>query len=341
MEKLQKPYSPRVLWLLLLSVASASGVGTLAIAEDVGIAENTENSFRPERVIQVKVTKGERQPKGLKPVAWDDGTSKVVTRYFGSSSESVLSLQGRLEREDPSRWNAIWNEKSFDVGREGVFELKIPFDAGFKNLELALVGPKGEVEYHFYQLELEMPAIPVAGEIEAKESELPAGEFANYFIAPPKWDLGFTGFFNFVSLSRSSPVDVRFLGLNLRLGYIFPQVEAPWRLSLYGGWYYSTMFASDSSFGYKNISGPQLFPSLRRNLNSGHAVSAFLKFSPISNNFGFLSLSNHEFATGVSYLIPTETRTYSISVDYARISFSDEEVEISSNSISLGGSVTF
>jgi len=380
MEKLQKPYSPRVLWLLLLSVASASGVGTLAIAEDVGIAENTENSFRPERVIQVKVTKGERQPKGLKPVAWDDGTSKVVTRYFGSSSESVLSLQGRLEREDPSRWNAIWNEKSFDVGREGVFELKIPFDAGFKNLELALVGPKGEVEYHFYQLELEMPAIPVAGEIEAKESELPAGEFnqklkrnwfvspglgisslnyrqtaidsyqsivmtakvsANYFIAPPKWDLGFTGFFNFVSLSRSSPVDVRFLGLNLRLGYIFPQVEAPWRLSLYGGWYYSTMFASDSSFGYKNISGPQLFPSLRRNLNNGHAVSAFLKFSPISNNFGFLSLSNHEFATGVSYLIPTETRTYSISVDYARISFSDEEVEISSNSISLGGSVTF
>jgi hypothetical protein len=101
------------------------------------------------------------------------------------------------------------------------------------------------------------------------------------------------------------------------------------------------MFASDSSFGYKNISGPQLFPSLRRNLNNGHALSTYFKFSPISNNLGFFSLSNNEIATGLSYLIPTEKHTYSISLDYARIAFSDGEVEIGSNSLSLGGSFTF
>ncbi|NDG85152.1 MAG: hypothetical protein EBX52_08980 [Proteobacteria bacterium] len=214
-------------------------------ADDGGVAENLNNSFKPDRILEARILADPALPKHTKRVSWVPGAIKVTTRYFGSSSESVLSLQGRLEREDASKWNVIWNEKSFDVGRGGVFELKIPYDAGFKNLELALVGPKGEVEYHFYQLELAMPAIPVASEIEARESELPAGEFnqklkrnwfvspglgisslsyrqtaidsyqsivmtakvsANYFIAPPKWDLGFTGFFNFVSLfSETDP----------------------------------------------------------------------------------------------------------------------------------------
>ncbi|MBU6154856.1 MAG: hypothetical protein KGP28_11185 [Bdellovibrionales bacterium] len=367
-------------WLFLLLAFRFSCVGTLAQAEDVIVAESVENSFRPERVIQVTVAKEERQAEGIRSVLWYDSDGRVVTRYFGSSSESSLSLKGRIDRESPHRWHVIWNEKSFDVSPKGEFSLVLPFDVKLKNLELALVGPKGEVEYHFYRLKLDMPAVPVQNGGEVSFADFSDVEFnqklkrklfvspglgisnlnysqtavdpynsivmtakisANYFIVPPKWDLGFTGFFNFVSLAKSSPVDVRFLGLNLRLGYIFPEVKAPWRLSLYGGWYYSTMFASDSSFGYKNVSGPQLFPSVRRTLNNGHALSAFLKFSPISNNLGLLSLSNNEFATGVSYLIPSTGHTYSISLDYARISFSDSEITIGSNSISLGGGVTF
>jgi hypothetical protein len=285
-----------------------------------------------------------------------------------------------MDRENSSKWHVIWNEKSFDVRADGKFQVDISYDAGLRALELALVGPKGEVEYHFYRLELQLPAVPKEERAETVGPDFADLEFnkklkrrffispglgisslsysqtavdpyhsivmtakvsSNYLLFPPKWDLGFTGFFNFVSLSKSSPVDVRFLGLNLRLGYIFPEIKAPWRLSLYGGWYYSTMFASDSTFGYKNISGPQLFPSLRRNLNNGHAISTYFKFSPISNNLGFFSLSNNEIATGLSYLIPTEKHAYSISLDYARIQFYDGEVEIGSNSVSIGGSFTF
>jgi hypothetical protein len=354
--------------------------GILAQAEDLGVSESTENSHRPDRVIQVAVSPDKRQSKTFKVIQWDDTQTKVITRYFGSSSESTLSLLGQMVRENSSKWHVIWNEKSFDVRADGKFQMDISYNAGLQTLELALVGPKGEVEYHFYRLELQLPAVPKKERAETLGPDLSDFEFnkklnrrffispglgvsslsysqtsvdpynsivmtakvsSNYLLFPPKWDLGFTGFFNFVSLSKSSPVDVRFLGLNLRLGYIFPEIKAPWRLSLYGGWYYSTMFASDSSFGYKNISGPQLFPSLRRNLNNGHAISTYFKFSPISNNLGFFSLSNNEIATGLSYLIPTEKHAYSISLDYARVQFFDGEVEIGSNSVSLGGSFTF
>ncbi len=367
-------------WTTILLWLCLSGGGILAQAEDIGVAESTENSHRPERVIQVLVSPDPKQPKTVKSIEWDDSLSRVMTRYFGNSSESNLNLRGKLERDSSSKWHVIWNEKSFDINKDGSFLIDIPFDADLQRLELALVGPKGEVEYHFYQLKLELPAVPKEdggttlgpdfADIEFNKKlnrrffispglglsslsysqtsvdpyhsiVMTAKVSSNYLLFPPKWDLGFTGFFNFVSISKSSPVDVRFLGLNLRLGYIFPEVKAPWRLSLYGGWYYSTMFASDSSFGYKNISGPQFFPALRRNLNNGHALSTYFKFSPISNNFGFFSLSNNEIATGVSYLIPTEKHTYSISIDYARISFFDGEVEINSNSLSLGGSFTF
>jgi len=362
---------------LLLTLGFAGSLSP-SHAEDITVSENPENTHKPDRVIQVTVESEKRQEKTLKKIVWDHTVNKVITHYFGSSSESTLVLRGQIGRESPAKWHVIWNEKSFDVGSAGQISLELPFHEGMKTLELALVGPGGEVEYHFYRLHLEMPQVPSL----ASADEVPPGEIefnkklnrrffispglglssihftqtsvdpyssivmtakvsANYFLTPPKWDLGFTGFFNFVSLGKSASADVRFLGLNLRLGYIFPEIKSPWRLSLYGGWYYSTMFASDSSFGYKNISGPQLFPTLRRNLNNGHAFAYYFKFSPISNNFGLFSLSNNELATGISYVIPTQKRTYSVSFDYARIYFSDGEVDIGSRSISIGGSVTF
>jgi len=369
------------LWILILClVLFVEPGGGLARAEDVGVSESTENSFKPERRIKVSVVPDSRQLKDVEKVRWNDDKNHVITRYFGTSSDSTLLLQGTIKKDNAAKWHLIWNEKSFDVKPDGQFSVDLPYSSQFKSLELVLVGPKGEVEYHFYQLKIELPSVPSeegkdvlkpdsadlefnqklkrrffvspglgissisytqTGVESYRSAVMTAKVASNYLLLPPKWDLGFSGFFNFVSLTKSSPVDIRFLGLNLRLGYIFPEIKSPWRLSLYGGWYYSTMFASDSSFGYKNISGPQLFPSLRRNLNNGHAIGTYLKFSPINNNFGFLSLANNEIATGISYLIPTGKNTFSISLDYARISFSDEEVAISSRSISLGGSMTF
>jgi hypothetical protein len=66
-----------------------------------------------------------------------------------------------------------------------------------------------------------------------------------------------------------------------------------------------------------------------------------LKFSPIFNSLGLLGLSNSEIATGIGYLIPSESHTYSINLDFARLHLTNEEIETNSTSVSLGGSMTF
>ena len=395
-------------------------------ADDGGVAENLNNSFKPDRILEARILADPALPKHTKRVSWVPGAIKVTTRYFGSSSESTLHLEGALPKKDAEEWHMVWSDRSVEIEENGVFSLDIPFDTAKTRLQLVAVGPRGEVEYHLYRVKIRMPEVPaekpaisMMGEVpvitppapvkRADESEeeaaaevgpdvsqegrqasaaveavpsqgLKEADFntkldrrlfvspglgithlnytqtgqanytammttvkvsANYLLFPPKWDLGFTGFMNLFSLSKSASPDIRAIGMNLRIGYIFPEVQAPWRLSVYGGWYYSTMFASDGAFGYQNVSGPQLYPSIRRTLDNGCAISSYLKFSPISSALGIMKLSNSEMAIGFGYFIPGQARTYGITLDLARISLSSDTIDIQSTSLSLGGSVTF
>ena len=365
----------------------------VAHAEDGAVAESLGNSFKPERVLQVQILPDPQHPNTIKKIEWAKDSLKVVTRYFGSSSESTLHLEGVLPKSDADEWHLVWGDRNVELGEKGQFVLSLPYDSALERLQLVAVGPQGEVEYHLYKIKIIMPEVPAPVVIlgEASDATPPAAEglkqtdfntkldrrffvspglglsqlsftqtgqssyqsivttvkvSANYLLLPPKWDLGATGFLNIASLSKSSSSDVRVLGMNLRLGYIFPEIKAPWRLSLYGGWYYSTLLATDQSFGYRNISGPQLYPSVRRLLENGHALSGYFKFSPISSAFSLLKLSNNEMAVGFAYSIPTPHRTYSITFDYARVTLTDDQipddlVTLTSSSLSLGGSVTF
>ncbi len=405
---------------ILLAVSPARG-------EDINVSESQANSFSPEKITEVKILDDSRHPSTVKKIRWRTDSIRVITRQFGSSSESKLILEGELKRENSKKWHLVWNNMDTRLDQNGRFKLEIPFDPGMKSIQLVAIAPKGEVEYHFYRYQLILPPPPesppdpegyrpvVAADVPKPPVQAPTGDAAkpvasesvaetpsesvsetvqipvvvpgtadvkfnqkidrrlfvspgvglssihftqtgndpysslvttvkvsaNYLLFPPKWDLGFTGFVNVASLSKSTTTDVRFLGLNLRVGYIFPQVTAPWRLSLYGGFYYSTMFASDRTFGYRNIGGPQLFPALRRTLSNGQGIGTYFKFSPISSNFGFLDLGSNEIAFGVSYIIPTAVRTYSISFDYAQMNLKIEDSQLNSRSLSLGCSATF
>ena len=425
--------------LVLLPFLTIPCVSNLAHAEDGGVSESPQNSFAPDRVIPVLISNDSRQMKLVKKILWDPAGAKVITRYFGASSESTLHLEGKLKKEAPEQWRLLLNEKTIPIQEDGQFVVDAPFIETMKALELVAVAPSGVAEYHFYKIKLVLPKpeIPEDDEEDLAEEGMPAistpgglstapspslkelspgqvaipsvpeeGEAgpidqavnpegspkkertqkllgidfnkklpqrlfvspglgvssihftqtdkadyssmvatvkvsANYFLFPPKWDLGFSGFMNLATLSKSGADEVRFLGLNLRMGYIFPQVKAPWRLSLYGGWYYTSASSSSETFGYRNVSGPQLYPSIRRTLSNGHAVSTYLKFSPIFNSLGLLGLSNSEIATGFGYLIPSENHTYSINLDFARLHLTNEDVETNSTSVSLGGSMTF
>ncbi|MGE0616375.1 MAG: hypothetical protein AB7P04_12115, partial [Bacteriovoracia bacterium] len=189
----------------------------------------------------------------------------------------------------------------------------------------------------------------------------------SYFLFPPRWDLAFNAFITALSLSQtdlnvdprpeeqrgsaagtsrfySSPnantikPTVRFLGVNGRIGYAFPFVSPPWKLSLHAGWYLATMLVSSSVMGYRNMVGPQIFPMISRTFSGGSTMFLYAKFSPILG----LTFSNREIATGLGYLVMLKNgHPVTFNLDYANLYFRFSSVNlpapvtVQSNSLSF------
>jgi hypothetical protein len=360
-----------VLCVCFLAQAQDSGVSEGPI----------QNINKPEQVQKITITDDPRQAANAGKIEWDLAGSKVISRVYGSSLESTAYIEGKLKRANAKDWRILWQDREFEVRPSGAFSLEIPYNTDLGALELMAVGASGEVEYFFYKLSASIPVPKPVEKSSDKSSEkspgrsglkkknkrfyispglgvtmisytqtgfdpysatvLTAKVSANYLLFPPNWDLGGTAFATALTLSHSGPVPVRFIGVNLRMGYVFPKIQEPWRIALYGGWYYSTMLASDETFGYLNVSGPQLFPTMRRTLGNGHVITGYLKFSPISQALSLMSFSNNEVALGLGYVIPTAKHNYSINVDYARLTYSDGSTTLTSSNITLGGSMSF
>ena len=47
-------------------------------------------------------------------------------------------------------------------------------------------------------------------------------------------------------------IDARFVGVNLRVGYVLPGLTDPWRLSFLGGVYYTTMLVTGRSISSRD-----------------------------------------------------------------------------------------
>jgi hypothetical protein len=147
---------------------------------------------------------------------------------------------------------------------------------------------------------------------------------ANYWLKYGVLDLGVSAYATVLPLFSSgqarasssataetlSKPKISFLGVNARVGYKIGAVKAPWSLTIAAGMYFTTMYqttkftTSGQGFGFTNMAGPQLFPVLRKDLGPGRFWSAYLKFSPVSQNFGLQSLSSHEIGAGGAYGIP-------------------------------------
>jgi hypothetical protein len=358
-------------WFLL-----AFGAPQSVSAEEIAVAENPSNSHEPDRELELEQVKSD-QMKVEASLDWRFDTLKVVIRTFGTSKESSLVVRGRLKGE--SRGKIFCEERSFPIQESGEFEIEVPYDGQSTRLDLAFIPPSGSISYEILNYRIKplpledtrpipesMPVIEFNRELDRRayfalgtgissirysQSDSLFTDYRstvwsvkgafNYFLAPPVWDLGISGFMNLTTLASNSTADVRFIGANARIGYVFPGVEKPWRLALYGGWYYSTMVADDLSFGYRNISGPQIYPTLRRAFANGTALSGYLKFSTIADRLGLLNLGNNEFAAGLSYLIPVYGNPYLIGLDYARLRFAIQGRQIETSSWSLGLSRAF
>jgi len=143
----------------------------------------------------------------------------------------------------------------------------------------------------------------------------------------------------------SDKVTIRYLGVNLRVGYDTPWMTGPWRLQLNFGWYYNTTFVTKNYFGYVNANGPQFFPTIEYSMEDGSAIGGYLKFSPISSGLSFLNSSlNYEVAIGANYMFPGllfGKYKYTVSLDFAQLSMKPDAVRAYANSTSLGLGVLF
>ena len=135
---------------------------------------------------------------------------------------------------------------------------------------------------------------------------------------------------------------LRFFGANLRFGYVFPFVPEPWRVSLSAGAYYTTMLIPDGKYGYLNLTGPQLYLTLRRAFANGDAVSLYAKFSPVTDQSAALSFTNREVGAGLAWSRPLgATHALSVGLDYAQIHFANLISEVRTSSWTLGAGYGF
>jgi hypothetical protein len=166
---------------------------------------------------------------------------------------------------------------------------------------------------------------------------------ADYAIAGP-WDIGGSAYYTLLPITTSQKgMTLTFLGLNLRSGFRVLKPESVWGLSIMGGIYYATTFAS-GAFGYHNIQGLQIYPVLRRKFAGDKSAYLYLKYSPIFDGTDFVSLTNAEFAIGGGYTVKTFSNGHVISatLDVALLSLQvSSSVTVQSNTYSLGASYRF
>lgn len=170
------------------------------------------------------------------------------------------------------------------------------------------------------------------------QTALTAKASLGYVLAPPRWDLGISGYFTALPLTANrADASLRFLGVNLRAGYALPAVAEPWRLAIMAGLYYTTTFVTGDAFGFQNMAGPQIFPVLRRSVDSRNSVSAYFKYSPILSGV-VPSFSSSEIASGASWSrLLSGGGNVSVSIDVARLGINIGGVlDIVSNSATIG-----
>jgi hypothetical protein len=305
-------------------------------------------------------------------------------------------IHGKRIKDD---WNVIFENAPLDVDAEGAFAISLGLDGAQTKIEVLAIGPLGEVENA--AIEVEVPQFlarrPTAsappqetagakgfsvglGVASLSHTETSIPEFTQLglnlkvgyhrALSSPREDLGASAVATLLPLARNrDEASVRTLGFNLRYGRVVTPEGAPWRLTLYGGIYFTTMTTTLRSdlqalptfaqqqylFGYSNVGGPQIYPTVRRELGGENFVTGYLKYSPVASGLSLLSLSNREFALGVAYGRPLpewaisllgREKSLAFTVDYSNLSLdlpltSTDSVLITHSQWMLGLAVGF
>jgi hypothetical protein len=300
---------------------------------------------------------------------WNQEFCRVRIEDSGAGLQTSIQLFGTYPRD---QWKLRYRSREISRNDRGGFRIELPIDQDHRIFEFTVEGPNGEIEKEQIEINADVAQIKteygIASGKTPQEKVIPEKKWflvpgvgvsmitakqtnvedykttaisgkvsLNHRLVPQKWDLGLSTFFTVAQLSKSSDVNVRYLGLNFRVGYLVPNLSTDWFLSIYGGWYYTTTFNDSQEFGYANLSGPQIYPSIKKVLPNGDVVSVYFKYSPVSSSFNLLKLSNREIAGGLSYirLLPDD-HSIGASFDISNISLTIDDIVTQTNSLTLG-----
>ena len=290
-----------------------------------------------------------------------DFESEDLSLSFVSENGSPVlktEIRGKFTR---LYWTLIWQHVPLDLEKDGSFSVAIVLTGRATTFELVGVGPRGEIAEENITVEVkDWPGLeskakeklirqvrfsPSAGYSLISYQQTAVPQFSESAITlkasglyafSETWEAGANVFFNALPFGSSAPRTIQFLGVNLRAGYVLPQIHSPWRLSLMAGYYYTTTFAQ--GFGYQNVAGLEIYPALQRVLSRGDSLVAYLKYAPVSSGIGLLNLSNHELGGGVSWIRPFGIqKPVSVSFDYANISLDLGATSVNSSSYAVSG----
>jgi hypothetical protein len=314
------------------------------------------NGLAAEKHARLLEIKSSTQIEGLQ---LDPQELEVKSEEDNGKKQDFIILKGSFTRP---KWQLICQSETLTLSESGGFQIKIPLtdNQNLMDVSFQAVDGFGKTENEeitisisqdkedaiqrkfLFTPEFGLTSINYieTGKPDYSETALTAKFSASRLVFSQSWNLGANVFFTALPLQKNPDQAARFLGINLRLGYVLPFIKSEWKVVVYGGYYFTTMFVEQNSFGFKNMTGPQLFPTLERRLNNGDSIRGYVKFSPvIGGQFNILSISNRELALGGAYVISLSNgHIMPVTLDVSRFDlvFSDSTLQSTNFSMGVG-----
>lgn len=305
---------------------------------------------------------------------FDPKTLKIWAATSEATPFPLAIVQGRYSRK---HWRLL--HSSMSGGRstglvpvrpikDGFFRLVVLLAAPNAKLELAGIGPSGEIEKQIFQINYPswQRTDAESGKPRFAFSSALAFTYLNYAqtgldtdykgfmlvgkggvsrgIGRTNWTLGVSAYFTLTPITSSVPdTTMRFLGLNFRAGYKFPQIKEPWSLSVAGGSYFTTTFVSPQERGFVNMAGPQLYPTLTRRFGKKYSATAYFKYSPIFAGF-VPTFTSTEIAGGGNFVFPLNPKINGVvmlDASSIKINLPDEGIAIGCQTFGLSFGVSW
>lgn len=348
-----------ILFALIILFPSPVFAGSdVKVVREVGKFKDKQTNKEMDKAI----TEAQLSASDIEVYKEPDPTDKKLER-------TGYNVTGKYTHQD---WTLLLDNKKVELSSDKKFKIKVVATGKITTVKLIEIGPAGQIKKETIRFVYDdwQPSKPQSTAMKRfsfspgmnfsflNYSETGVGVFSEkaittkaaivYFF-PPSMDVGASFYFTTVPVGSSmSGTTARFLGVNARVGYVLPFVKEPWRVSLLGGVYYTTMFVSNDQFGFRNMAGPQIFPAARVKINKTDIISGYFKFSPVASGFQFSSLANREMAIGFAYVHALKnSQSFSVTLDISTLdlvltsSVVNKTINISSTSISIGGGYGF